>query len=102
MKLKLPVLVTALIASSGSAAFAEGEVNLYSSRHYDTDELLYSEFTEQTGITVNRIEGKADELIARMKAEGLNSPADVLIRWILLALSVQKTLVFYNRPTARS
>ena len=79
MKLKLPVLVTALIASSGSAAFAEGEVNLYSSRHYDTDERLYSEFTEQTGITVNRIEGKADELIARMKAEGLNSPADVLI-----------------------
>ena len=79
MKLKLPVLVTALIASSGSAAFAGGEVNLYSSRHYDTDERLYSEFTEQTGITVNRIEGKADELIARMKAEGLNSPADVLI-----------------------
>lgn len=79
MKLKLPVLATALIASSGSAAFAEGEVNLYSSRHYDTDERLYSEFTEQTGITVNRIEGKADELIARMKAEGLNSPADVLI-----------------------
>lgn len=79
MKLKLPVLVTALIASSYSAAFAEGEVNLYSSRHYDTDERLYSDFTEQTGITVNRIEGKADELIARMTAEGLNSPADILI-----------------------
>lgn len=79
MKLELPVLITALIASSCSAAFAEGEVNLYSSRHYDTDERLYSEFTEQTGITVNRIEGKADELIARMTAEGLNSPADILI-----------------------
>ncbi len=68
--------LTALIATS---AAAEGELNLYSSRHYDTDERLYSDFEEATGITINRIEGKADELIARMKAEGANSPADVLL-----------------------
>lgn len=61
------------------AALAEGELNLYSSRHYDTDERLYSDFEEQTGITINRIEGNADELIARMEAEGENSPADVLL-----------------------
>ncbi len=61
------------------AALAEGEVNIYSSRHYDTDERLYSDFEEATGITVNRIEGKADELIARMQAEGRNSPADILL-----------------------
>ncbi|MCR8825748.1 Fe(3+) ABC transporter substrate-binding protein [Pseudosulfitobacter koreensis] len=60
-------------------AFAEGELNLYSSRHYDTDERLYSDFTDATGITINRIEGNADELIARMQAEGENSPADVLL-----------------------
>jgi len=60
-------------------AFAEGELNLYSSRHYDTDERLYSDFEEATGIKINRIEGKADELIARMEAEGANSPADVLL-----------------------
>jgi iron(III) transport system substrate-binding protein len=54
-------------------------VNLYSSRHYDTDERLYSDFTEATGITINRIEGNADELIARMQAEGANSPADILL-----------------------
>ena len=70
-------LAAALLAAA--PALAEGEVNLYSARHYDTDERLYSEFTEQTGITVNRIEGDADELIARMQAEGANSPADVLI-----------------------
>jgi iron(III) transport system substrate-binding protein len=58
---------------------AQGEVNLYSSRHYDTDERLYSDFTEATGITINRIEGNADELIARMQAEGANSPADILL-----------------------
>ena len=56
-----------------------GELNLYSSRHYDTDERLYSDFTDATGIAINRIEGDADELIARMEAEGANSPADVLL-----------------------
>ena len=62
-----------------TTASAEGVVNLYSSRHYDTDERLYSDFTAATGIEINRIEGNADELIARMEAEGVNSPADVLI-----------------------
>jgi iron(III) transport system substrate-binding protein len=67
------------VALMGLPAFAEGELNLYSSRHYDTDERLYSDFTDATGITINRIEGKGDELIARMQAEGANSPADVLL-----------------------
>ena len=76
------ILVAALmgtVALGPMAATAEGELNLYSSRHYDTDERLYSDFTKATGITINRIEGKADELIARMEAEGANSPADVLL-----------------------
>ena len=58
---------------------AADDVNIYSSRHYETDERLYSDFTDQTGIQVNRIEGEPEELIARMKAEGANSPADVFI-----------------------
>ena len=72
-------LTAACVALGPIAAAAEGELNLYSSRHYDTDERLYSDFTEATGITINRIEGKADELIARMEAEGANSPADILL-----------------------
>ena len=60
-------------------ALAADEVNLYSSRHYDTDIALYERFTEETGIAVNLIEGNEDELIERIKAEGANSPADVLI-----------------------
>ncbi len=72
-------MTTALVALGPVVASAEGELNLYSSRHYDTDERLYSDFTESTGITINRIEGKADELIARMQAEGTNSPADILL-----------------------
>ncbi|WP_020402005.1 Fe(3+) ABC transporter substrate-binding protein [Gracilimonas tropica] len=55
------------------------EVNVYSARHYDTDQALYSDFTEQTGIKVNLIEGGSDELIERVKSEGINSPADILI-----------------------
>jgi iron(III) transport system substrate-binding protein len=72
-------IVSALTVVVATSAFAGGELNLYSSRHYDTDERLYSDFEETTGITINRIEGKGDELIARLQAEGANSPADILI-----------------------
>ena len=72
-------LMTVTLALFATSALADGEVNIYSSRHYDTDERLYSDFTEATGIAINRIEGNADELIARMAAEGANSPADVLL-----------------------
>ncbi len=68
----------ASLLASGAAAVAQ-EVNVYSSRHYDTDAALYEQFSEETGIRVNLIEGDADELIERIKAEGQNSPADVLI-----------------------
>jgi len=56
-----------------------GEVNIYSSRHYDTDLALYEDFTKATGIKVNRIEADADALIERIKSEGEFSPADLLI-----------------------
>jgi iron(III) transport system substrate-binding protein len=79
MKTSATYFASAVIAAMATSAFAGGEVNLYSSRHYDTDERLYSDFEDATGITVNRIEGKADELMARIEAEGANSPADVLL-----------------------
>jgi iron(III) transport system substrate-binding protein len=66
------------LALAASGAVGQ-EVNLYSSRHYDTDVALYDTFTKQTGIVVNLIEGDADQLLERIKAEGRNSPADVLI-----------------------
>ena len=54
-------------------------VNIYSSRHYQTDEALYSGFTKATGIKVNRIEAGEDALIERIRSEGQRSPADVLV-----------------------
>ena len=79
MTAKISFTTLAAAAIAATSAVAEGELNLYSSRHYDTDERLYSDFTEATGITINRIEANADELIARMEAEGANSPADILL-----------------------
>ena len=68
------------VAAIGSAtAYAEEVVNVYTSRHYQTDDALYDNFTKQTGIKVNLIEGKGAALIERIKSEGANSPADVLI-----------------------
>ncbi|MCM0018808.1 MAG: Fe(3+) ABC transporter substrate-binding protein, partial [Tagaea sp.] len=58
---------------------AGGVVNLYTARHYDTDEAIYANFARATGIRVNRIEAEADSLMQRMRAEGANSPADVFV-----------------------
>ena len=70
------LLCTALL---GNAIAEEKELNLYSARHYQTDEALYKGFTKLSGIKINRIEGKEDELIERLKNEGSNSPADIFI-----------------------
>mgnify|MGYP001462713504 CR=1 FL=1 len=76
MKLKL----LPMIALCSLPAFAQDKLlNLYSSRHYQTDEALYSNFTKATGIKLNRIEAGEDPLIERLKNEGAASPADVLI-----------------------
>ncbi|MDH3593230.1 MAG: Fe(3+) ABC transporter substrate-binding protein [Rhodospirillales bacterium] len=79
---RLPRWIAMALTTIVLGAPAQGaaqELNIYSSRHYQTDEALYNGFTEQTGIRVNRIEGKGDALIERIKSEGANSPADVLI-----------------------
>lgn len=70
---------SALLAAPATLRAQTRVLNLYSSRHYDTDEALYSDFTTQTGIRINRIEAQPDPLIERMRAEGAASPADILI-----------------------
>lgn len=76
--LKILFLLPALLFSC--SALAQGNVlNIYSSRHYQTDEALYAGFIRRTGITINRIEAGEDALIERIRNEGARSPADVLI-----------------------
>ena len=75
-------LILAACGQSGDSAAPAadaGVVNVYSSRHYDADEALYARFTEETGIRVNVVEGNADQLIARLRAEGEASPADIFV-----------------------
>ena len=73
-------LLSAAFIVASSAAFAQANIlNLYSSRHYQTDEALYENFTKTTGVKVNRIEAGEDPLIERLKNEGASSPADVLV-----------------------
>ncbi len=71
------LLFTLLLPLGGVAQ--ENAVNVYSSRHYQTDEALYSGFTKLTGIKVNRIEAGEDALIERIRNEGARSPADVFV-----------------------
>jgi len=77
----LAMPLAALVAGSAMASQAAvaDELNVYSARHYDSDEALYAAFTEQTGIEVNVLEGDSDQLIQRLRLEGEASPADVMI-----------------------
>ena len=73
----LPIAVFCAVSLGANAQ--EKVLNLYSSRHYQTDEALYANFTKQTGIKINRIEAPEDPLIERLRTEGASSPADVLV-----------------------
>ena len=75
-------LVTALLLGAVGAACAQAQpavLNIYSARHYQTDEAMYANFTKQTGIKINRLDGREEELVERIRNEGASSPADILI-----------------------
>ena len=69
--------VVALAQGQGQAQVTE--IGVYSGRHYNSDQALYKQFTARTGIRVKLLEGKDDALIERLRQEGANSPADVLV-----------------------
>ena len=73
------VLLAALMGVATSASAQEQVLNLYSARHYQTDEALYSNFTKATGIKINRVDADDAGILARLKAEGAASPADVIL-----------------------
>jgi len=79
MKIRTTLLSLLLAGASLGAQAADEVLNLYSARHYQTDEALYGDFTKQTGIKINRIEGKEEELLERIRNEGGSSPADLLL-----------------------
>lgn len=73
------LLLMSIFVVNGVGVYAAEEVNLYTNRHYDTDQELLDKFTEATGIKVNVLKGDSDQLIERIAREAENSPADLLI-----------------------
>ncbi len=78
MRLKHIHLFLIILAILSGSGFAK-EVNIYTSRHYDSDSVLYENFTNETGIKVNIISSKSKALLERLRSEGENSPADIFI-----------------------
>ena len=79
MNLKQSALAAALVMAATLAPAAEQTLNIYSARHYPTDEALYGNFTKATGIRINRVDSDDAGILARLKAEGSASPADVIL-----------------------
>jgi iron(III) transport system substrate-binding protein len=79
MIFKAAGLATLLVAAATGAGAQEQVLNLYSARHYSTDEALYNNFTKATGIKINRVDADDAGILARLKAEGTASPADVIL-----------------------
>ncbi len=75
----MKLIASLLLLATLSSAHAQNVLNLYSARHYDTDEALYTNFTKATGIAINRIESGDDALLERLRNEGDKSPADVVL-----------------------
>jgi len=79
----LTALTSAMTLAASLAALPalaqEQVLNLYSARHYQTDEALYANFTKTTGIRINRVEADDAGILARLQAEGAASPADVIL-----------------------
>jgi iron(III) transport system substrate-binding protein len=98
-----------MVGATFAGQVVADELNLYSARHYDSDERLYDAFTEETGIEVNILEGDSDQLIERIQREGVASPADIMLTvdagrlWraedegIFQSFSQRARAIYYNR-----
>ena len=90
MKKRFALLITAMLiaftgcqsaddAQESSVAPDSGEVNVYTTRHYDADDELYAKFTQETGIKVNVVSDKALVSVEKIKEQGENVQADIFM-----------------------
>lgn len=73
------LLLVMVLGIAGCGTQEVNEVNIYTDRHYDTDQALYDKFTEETGIEVNIVKAGSDELLVRLSTEGKDTEADLLV-----------------------
>ena len=76
---RFPLIATLALTAATAALAQEKVLNLYSARHYQTDEAMYDNFTKTTGIKINRVDADDAGIVARLRAEGSASPADVVM-----------------------
>ena len=79
MKISSNLIKITLALSLMASSLLASEINVYSHRHYDTDKILFKTFEQKTGITVNVVTAKAEELVSKLELEGANTPADILL-----------------------
>lgn len=80
MSIRKSLLTLGLCMGLPLAAWAQTQtLNIYSARHYQTDEALYDNFTKSTGIKINRVDADDAGILARLQSEGAASPADVIL-----------------------
>ena len=80
MNIRFSAIALSLAAATALPALAQDKVlNVYSARHYQTDEVMYDTFTKTTGIKINRVDADDAGIVARLRAEGAASPADVVL-----------------------
>jgi iron(III) transport system substrate-binding protein len=79
MTIKPLLAASAMLLVLANSQAQTKELNIYSARHYPTDEALYSDFTKATGIKINRVDSDDAGILARLKAEGTASAADVIL-----------------------
>ncbi len=78
--MKKQIAIAGLMCLAAATSMAQEQVlNIYSARHYPTDEALYANFTKTTGIKLNRVDADDAGILARLKAEGTASPADIIL-----------------------
>ena len=73
------IALATTLAASSLTALAAGSINIYSARHYKSDEAMYAAFSKETGIAINRVDSDDVGILNRLKSEGANSPADVVL-----------------------
>lgn len=78
--MKTRIALACLLSIVATTSIAQEQIlNIYSARHYPTDEALYANFTKTTGIKLNRVDADDAGILARLKAEGTASPADIIL-----------------------
>lgn len=73
------ILFISLFILTGCQSNDENTLTIYTTRHYEIDRQIFDEFEKETGINLNVVEMRGEELVTRLVTEGENTPADIVM-----------------------